>query len=152
MDFRKLRNFVVLAEEQIYSRAAEQVHLTQPALSRSIIALEDELGARLFDRSNNNVLLTPIGKILLTRAQSLLFDLGRLKQEVRLMAEGETGEISMGVGPYPGSTLMPLCWPNSCARNRWSGRRRDQQPAASAGAFAERTNRVLRCRSAFDPR
>lgn len=108
MDFRKLRNFVVLAEELNYSRAAEKVHLTQPALSRSIIALEDELGARLFDRSNNNVLLTPIGKILLTRAQSLLFDLGRLKQEVRLMAEGETGEISMGVGPYPGSTLMPL--------------------------------------------
>lgn len=108
MDFRKLRNFAVLAEELSFSRAAERVHLTQPALSRSIIALEEELGARLFDRSNNNVLLTPIGKILLKRAQSLLLDLGSLKQEVRLMAEGETGDIAMGVGPFPGAALMPM--------------------------------------------
>ena len=107
MDLRKLRHFVVLAEELNFSRAAEKVHLTQSALSRSIIALEQTLGAHLFDRSNNNVSLTPVGKILLTRAQSLLLDLGSLKQEVRLMAEGETGDIAMGVGPFPGSILMP---------------------------------------------
>lgn len=107
MDFRKLRNFVVLAEELNFSRAAEKVHLTQSALSRSIVSLENTLGARLFDRGNNGVLLTPVGKILLKRAQSLLLDLGSLSQEVRLMAEGETGDISMGVGPFPGSTLMP---------------------------------------------
>ena len=75
MDLRKLRHFVVLAEELNFSRAAEKVHLTQSALSRSIIALEQTLGAHLFDRSNNNVSLTPVGKILLTRAQSLLLDL-----------------------------------------------------------------------------
>ena len=107
MDLRKLRHFVVLAEELNFSRAAEKVHLTQSALSRSIFSLEQVLGARLFDRSNNNVLLTPVGKILLKRAQSLLLDLGSLKQEVHLMAEGETGDISMGVGPFPGSILMP---------------------------------------------
>jgi DNA-binding transcriptional LysR family regulator len=106
MDFRKLRNFVVLAEELSFARAAEKVHLTQPAFSRSISTLENELGARLFDR-DNNVLLTPVGKMLLSRAQSLLLDLGSLKQEVCLMAAGETGQISMGVGPFPGAVLMP---------------------------------------------
>lgn len=107
MDLRKLRHFVVLANELNFSRAAEKVHLSQSALSRSILSLEETLGAGLFDRSNNSVLLTPVGKILLKRAQSLLLDLGSMKEEIRLVAEGETGEIAMGVGPFVGSLVIP---------------------------------------------
>jgi len=97
----------VLAEEASFSRAAERLHLTQPALSRSILSLESELGVRLFDRNLNSVVLTPVGKRVLARAQALLFDARSLSQEVQLLRQSELGDISMGVGAFPGATFMP---------------------------------------------
>ncbi len=107
MELRKLRHMVALAEEANFSRAAERLHLTQPALSRSIQSLENELGVRLFDRNLNSVVLTPVGKKVLVRARALLFDARSLNHEVQLLRQGELGDISMGVGAFPGTTFMP---------------------------------------------
>ena len=62
MDFGALRAFVAVAELSSFSRAAEQIYLTQPAVSKRIAALEDELGMRLFDRIGRGVHLTEAGR------------------------------------------------------------------------------------------
>ena len=61
MDFHALQAFVAVAEETSFSRAAEQLHLTQPAISKRIATLESELGTRLFDRIGRQLSLAPTG-------------------------------------------------------------------------------------------
>ena len=74
MTLVQLRHLVSLAQTGSFSRSAEALHLTQPALSRSIRALEDELGLRLFDRIGRRSELTPFGRELVARAQPLVRD------------------------------------------------------------------------------
>ncbi|MGH8810199.1 MAG: LysR family transcriptional regulator [Noviherbaspirillum sp.] len=107
MDLRKLRHMAVLAEELNFARAAEKVNLTQSALSRSIQALEDELGSPLFDRDLRGVTLTPIGKQVLQRAQALLLEASNLQRDVALMRNAEFGDVAFGAGPFPGATFLP---------------------------------------------
>ena len=78
MELRNLRHFLTLAEALNYRIAAERLHLTQPALSRSITALERGLGVRLFDRDKRHVTLTAEGAELLERAREVLCDTDRL--------------------------------------------------------------------------
>ena len=107
MDLRKLRHMVVLAEELNFARAAEKVNLTQSALSRSIQALEEELGSTLFDRDLRGVSLTPIGKQVAQRAQVLLLQASNLQRDVILMQNCEFGDVAFGAGPFPGATFLP---------------------------------------------
>ena len=72
MEIRRLRYFVAVAEELSFTRAAERLHIAQPPLSIQIRALEQEVGARLFDRDQRHVYLTQAGKHLLKRARSIL--------------------------------------------------------------------------------
>ena len=72
VDLRKLRYFVAVADNLHFRKAAEQLHIAQPALSRSIGALERELGAQLFIRDKRSVTLTPAGRQLLDDARPLL--------------------------------------------------------------------------------
>ncbi|WP_158714598.1 helix-turn-helix domain-containing protein, partial [Streptomyces sp. NRRL S-474] len=78
MELRSLRHFSALAETLNYRVAAERLHLTQPALTRSIAALERELGVQLFDRDKRHVALTADGAELLVRAGEVLADADRL--------------------------------------------------------------------------
>lgn len=78
MELRSLRHFSALAETLNYRVAAERLHLTQPALTRSIAALERELGVQLFDRDKRHVALTADGAELLERAGEVLADAERL--------------------------------------------------------------------------
>ena len=71
-DLRQLRHFVALAEHQHFARAAAAVHLSQPALSRSIQALEDELGQPLFERRGRGIVLTEFGRYFAGRATAIL--------------------------------------------------------------------------------
>jgi DNA-binding transcriptional LysR family regulator len=71
LDLRKLRYFVAVAEHQHFGRAAEQLFITQPVLSRQIRALEKELGCALFERTTRSVQLTPAGEQLLAEAQGV---------------------------------------------------------------------------------
>ncbi|MFJ4293819.1 LysR family transcriptional regulator [Cupriavidus sp. NPDC089707] len=107
MDLRKLRHVLVLAEELNFARAAMSLHLTQPALSRSIRALEDELGCQLFDRDGQGVRITPVGRQVAERARALLMDARSLQQEVDMMLRREVGHVRMGSGPLPLAALLP---------------------------------------------
>ena len=79
MDFRILRYFLAVAREQSFTKAAEQLHITQPTLSRQLAALEEELGVKLLVRSGN-ITLTDQGIFFKRRAQELL-DLEERKEK-----------------------------------------------------------------------
>jgi DNA-binding transcriptional LysR family regulator len=96
MEIRRLRYFVAVAEELSFTRAAERLHIAQPPLSIQIKALEQEVGARLFDRDQRHVFLTQPGKHLLVRAREILAAVEGAKAEVRRAELGEVGSLHLG--------------------------------------------------------
>jgi DNA-binding transcriptional LysR family regulator len=104
---RRLSHLVALAEEGSFARAAGRVHLSQPALSRSIQALEDEMGMKLFDRATRGVALTAAGRLLVDRARRVLFETRCLFRDVELLKTHELGEVRIGLGPYAAVVLLP---------------------------------------------
>jgi DNA-binding transcriptional LysR family regulator len=96
IDLRRLRAFVVVAEEGHVTRAAERLGMQQPQLSRLIHALEADLGAPLFRRTPRGVTLTAAGEALLTQAQALLARADGLPEAVRQAARGEAGRLAIG--------------------------------------------------------
>ncbi len=107
MDLRRLGHVLALADTLHFARAAERVHLSQPAFSRSIQAIESDLGIRLFERDAGNVRPTPAGEFVIERARKLLFDARCLQRDVDLYRDSELGDTAFGVGPFPAATLMP---------------------------------------------
>jgi DNA-binding transcriptional LysR family regulator len=108
---RRLNHIVALADEGSFARAAERVHLSQPALSRSVQAVEAEVGLRIFDRAARGVVVTQAGKRIIERARRVLFEAGCLVRDVELLKAHEVGEVGIGLGPYPAALLLPdlLC-------------------------------------------
>ncbi|MGH8436316.1 MAG: LysR family transcriptional regulator [Pseudomonas sp.] len=106
-DLRQLRHFVALAEHGHFARAAESVNLSQPALSRSIQALEASLGCRLLDRGPRNAVLTAYGQLVLEHARRLLAASRSLQNAVNQLGNLEAGELRLGAGPYPAARLVP---------------------------------------------
>ncbi|MCE2915076.1 MAG: LysR substrate-binding domain-containing protein [Rubrivivax sp.] len=106
MTLVQLKHFISLAQTGSFSKSAAAVHLTQPALSRSIRALEDELGERLFDRIGRVSELTPYGRQALERARDLVLAEDELRGSARLSAEGQEGVLRIGMGSGPGAMLM----------------------------------------------
>jgi DNA-binding transcriptional LysR family regulator len=106
MDLRRLEHFVALYEHQTFNRAAEAVHLSQSALSRSIHALEEELGVDLFDRLKQGTVLTPAGRLLLPPVRKMLADAQDLRLRLQLFRAGDLAEIRIGVSPTPGAVLL----------------------------------------------
>ncbi|MEM8951686.1 MAG: LysR family transcriptional regulator [Pseudomonadota bacterium] len=96
MDLRQLRYFLAVADELNIGRAAERLHIVQPALSRQIQALEAELGVRLLDRLPRGVRLTAAGERLATDAQRLLIDLEDTSDRVRRTGQGKLGALNIG--------------------------------------------------------
>jgi DNA-binding transcriptional LysR family regulator len=107
MDLRRLEHLLALSEERHFGRAADQVHLSQSAFSRSIQAIEAELDLRLFDREIGDVRPTPAGQFVIERARRLLFDARCLTRDVELFRESRLGDAAFGVGPILAATLMP---------------------------------------------
>lgn len=107
MDLKRLSHVIALADECHFARAAERVHLSQPAFSRSIQSIERELGMRLFDRDSGVVSPTPAGEFLIKRARRLLFDARCLQRDATLYRDSQIGDIAFGAGPFPAATLMP---------------------------------------------
>jgi DNA-binding transcriptional LysR family regulator len=105
LDLRRLRYFLALAGTLNYGRAAEELHIAQPALSRSVAALERELGVKLFDRSKAGTRLTRVGELLKEEADRLLHEAESLQRRIRL-ADREGRGVTIGF--MPGLTLTPL--------------------------------------------
>lgn len=106
MELRQLRHLIAVVEHGSFSRAAEAVHLTQPALSRSIQALESEVGAAVLERNRGAIVPTDIGQLLLTHARLLDTVTRDLDRDIALTRGLELGELRIGVGPYGGSALV----------------------------------------------
>jgi len=106
IEHRHLRHLLALAEHGNFSRAAAALHITQPALSRSIQSLEASVGAVLVDRHRGGIEPTEIGRLLLRHAQSLDASAQDLERELRLSKGLELGELRIGVGPYGGAALV----------------------------------------------
>ena len=107
MNLRQLEHVTILAQEGSFARAAQRVHLSQPALSRSIQAIEDELGIALFDRTTREVQITAAGNMVVQRAKKMLFEARGLVRDIGLIKNRDLGFVSFGAGPYPAAMLLP---------------------------------------------
>jgi DNA-binding transcriptional LysR family regulator len=96
IDFRRLRCFLVLAEELHFGRAAKRLNMTQPPLSVALRGLENELGVRLLERSTRRVRLSPAGALLKQRGEALFDELQRTTRLVRALGQGKSGSIGIG--------------------------------------------------------
>jgi DNA-binding transcriptional LysR family regulator len=120
MTLVQLRHLIALAETASFSRAAERVHVTQSALSRSIQSLEEELGVPLFDRIGRRAELTPMGRETLDRARRLVLDAQDLQERARAVARGRMGALRVGLGSGPAALLMqPLLLEVATTRPQW---------------------------------
>lgn len=106
-DHRKLRHLVAVARAGSFSRAAQELHLSQPALSRSIAALEEQLGIRIFDRTSQGADLTNLGKLAVSEAERLLKEVRLFEQNLDLYARGESGKVGFGMWSLIGSLVLP---------------------------------------------
>lgn len=106
MTLVQLRHLISLAETGSFSRSAEALFLTQPALSRSIRALEEEMGQPLFDRIGRRSELTAFGREVLARAKQIVFGVDELAASGERMRERRAGSLRVGMGSGPGAMLM----------------------------------------------
>lgn len=90
MDLRVLRYFLTVAKEQSFTKAAKQLHITQPTLSRQMAALEDDLGVELFERSSHGITLTNEGLLLKRRALEMV----DLEDKIVSEFKGVTGSLT----------------------------------------------------------
>jgi len=107
MDIAALQAFLAVAETGSFSRAAERIFLTQPAISKRIAALETSLGTRLFDRIGRTVQLTPAGQALLARSRAILRELDDVKRSIANLAGAITGDLSLATSHHIGLHRLP---------------------------------------------
>lgn len=102
MDIHNLQAFIEVADKKSFSRSAETLNLTQPAVSKRIAALEAELSARLFDRMGRTVHLTEAGRVLLPSALKINSELSRIEDEICNLGKEVKGRLSIGLTEYVG--------------------------------------------------
>ena len=107
MELRHLRYFVAVAEEENVSRAALKLHVSQPALSRQVRDLEEELGFPLLERSAKSVRLTEAGRAFLTEARAVLQRAEDAVKAARAIATGGRGELHVGYAPSLTARILP---------------------------------------------
>ncbi|MBF5003159.1 LysR family transcriptional regulator [Diaphorobacter caeni] len=106
MDSQKLKHLLAVVEHGTFSDAARAVHLTQPALSRSIRALEDELKAQLFDRGARRARLTVFGEVVAERARRIRLEMTQLQRDMELLRGAKEGHLNVGFAPGPAALLL----------------------------------------------
>ena len=119
VDIRQIENFLILCETLNFRKASEQINIVQPALSRQIQLLENEVGALLFSRSNRTVTLTEAGRFVQKEAGRILQDLNKTMVRTAQIHSGEAGEIKVTHSSSAMNTVVPSflvrvkqVWPN----------------------------------------
>jgi DNA-binding transcriptional LysR family regulator len=107
IELRVWRQFIAVAEELHFGRAASRLHMTQPPLTQAIAGLERSLAVRLFDRTKRSVQLTPAGHVLLPQARELLARALALPAHARAAAYGESGRLRLAFVSTVGFGLLP---------------------------------------------
>ena len=107
IDFRHLETFCRVAEIKSFSKAADDLFLTQPTVSGHILSLEKSLSLHLFDRTNREVRLTKSGEIFLKYASKILSSRKDLLNALSEFSQGIRGELSLGASTIPGEYLLP---------------------------------------------
>src|SRR5215468_6075937 len=107
MELRHLRYFQVVGEVLNFTKAAARLRVAQPALSRQVQDLEDEIGVDLLHRSPRGVTLTAEGKLFLEEARDLLKRVDESVEKTRALARGEYGELHIGYIPIPSAEMLP---------------------------------------------
>ena len=107
MNSRQLQYAVMLSEMRNFSQVAEALEISQPALSKQIISLENDLGVKLFDRGTTPLTLTAAGEFFVEKAKSLLFEEDVLLKTMDRYRSGEIGHLTIGISPFRSLYLMP---------------------------------------------
>ncbi|MDR1144887.1 MAG: LysR family transcriptional regulator, partial [Verrucomicrobiales bacterium] len=107
LELRLLKSFQAVADHLNFRRAAEELHLTQPALSRQIQQLEEAIGKPLLDRDRRGVTLTHAGRFLYERVAGLLHDVATLAKETREAANGGRGTLALGYTESAMASFLP---------------------------------------------
>ena len=107
LELRRLRYFLAVATARNFTRAAEQLHIAQPALSRQLRLLEQELGVELILRTTHSFELTPAGEYLLAHAPAALAAVDALERSTKTFSSGEAGSITVAYGTSAGYETAP---------------------------------------------
>lgn len=107
MDLASLQTFIAIAEQGSFSRAGEQLHITQPAVSKRLAALEEQLNAQLFDRLGREVRLTQAGETLLPRAYRIVNELEDSKRALSNLNNKVSGRLSLATSHHIGLRRLP---------------------------------------------
>lgn len=107
MNARALKYAMVLSETRNFSHAAEQMGVSQPTFSKQIIALENDLGIKLFDRNKSPLELTPAGEYFIGKTREFLYQEEQLHRTLEQFKSGENGRLVIGVTPFRSMSLMP---------------------------------------------
>src|SRR5258705_837040 len=111
MELRHLRYFLAVGEVLNFTKASAQLRVAQPALSRQVRDLENEIGVDLLRRSPRGVTLTAEGKLFLEEVRVLLRRTDESVEKVRALARGEYGELNIGYAPSPTVGIFPPALP-----------------------------------------
>lgn len=106
MNLRILNYFLTVVHEKNITKAAEVLHITQPTLSRQLMQLEEELGVKLFDRSQHKFALTPSGQFLVERAKEILTMVEKTTLDIQEQERNLTGNIAIGAGEYQATQTL----------------------------------------------
>ncbi len=107
MEMRELRYFVEVVRKGGFTRASDALHVTQPAISNMVKALEEEIGSPLLVRERRRVMLTDAGRIVFERAEGLLDSVRRMEEEVAELSTLRRGRVRIGLPPMVGMSFFP---------------------------------------------
>ncbi len=111
MDRREMEYIIVIAQEKNLSKAAERLYVSQPALSRFLLKLEDQAGMPLFERKKRQLIPTVAGELYLDTARKMLQLEQDLDKKIKRLREGTHGKLSIGITPGRGRTVLPRVLP-----------------------------------------
>lgn len=116
LNLHRLRVFHAVARRESYSRAAEDLHISQPAVSKHVLDLEEELGAKLFHRLGRRIVLTEAGRLMADYAQRIFVLADEARRALGELHGLERGTLRLGASSTPGSYLLPRVLAAFCAR------------------------------------